>query len=167
VVLAALAILTALGAPRLGALVRALDHDADVQTLVLALAVARRSAILGRHEVLLCPRPGPGTPPDEPCGRNWRAGVRVLRPDGSVLWRSGTLEGSASVRWRGFGSPTRLRWTVLGILRRQAGAFHLCARAPGREARIVLSAVGRVRVERRHPGGPPLRNGRGRELACP
>lgn len=168
-VLAIVAVLAAAGTPPLARLLQALDHDADVQALVLALALARRTAVLERSEVTVCPaRPrgeavGPGM---HPCGRDWNDGVLVLGTDHAVRWHAPRPRGGASVRWRGFGSPTRLRWTPLGILRRQAGYFHLCGRAPGPEARIVLSAVGRVRVERRHPGGPPLQDGRGRALTC-
>lgn len=161
------------GGPRLGRIVRILGHDGDVQALVLGVAAARRRAILERREVLLCPRAdvrpgrGTGTGTGDPCGRDWRAGVQIVAADGTVRWRSEPLGSSVSVRWRGFGSRRRLRWDPTGILRRQAGAFHVCAPEPGREARVVVSAVGRVRVERRRPGDPPLANARGRPLRCP
>lgn len=156
VVMSLVAVLGVLGAPRLMALMDALRLETGMQTILTGLRVARLGAIHRRSGVSLCAA-GEITP----CGRDWRQGVIVfvdrdldgrLNGADAPIWRSPTLSGLGQAQLRIFGGRPVVRFRPDGRTRSGGGSFILCDRSGTRLARIVLNAVGRVRVERFGPG---------------
>ena len=167
------AVLLGLGIPRVTQLVDDSRSRAAVNQVVIAITLARSSAISLRQPTLLCPGSGPQ------CGARdtWHQGALLFLdsnangrqdPEDTLLKRLTGFD-QGRLYWRAFRNRTFLRFTPRGYTAWQNGSFVYCP-LPGiaKGARIVIvNSQGRTRSGQDSNQDGIVEDGSGRPAVCP
>jgi type IV fimbrial biogenesis protein FimT len=146
---------------------------AALNQMVIAITLARSSAISLRQPTLLCPGAGPQCGPRD----SWHDGALLFLDENAngrqdqadtLLKRLAGFD-QGRLYWRAFRNRTFLRFTPSGYTAAQNGSFTYC-RAPNNAegARIViLNAQGRTRLGQDSNQDGIVEDGSGRPAVCP
>lgn len=145
VVVALVAILASVGYPNLRAFAERNAHRVAVSQLQSALALARHSAITRNTDVFLCPQAAE----ENACSKEWSQTLQVVAHATQPVETANILRvlpgGDARITysrdWR------RVKFNSLGHSSGHNGTFTVCAPGTARGTDVMLSQLGRSRVE--------------------
>lgn len=148
VVVALVAILASVGYPNLRAFGERNAHRVAVSQLQSALALARHSAITRNTDVFLCPQAAEEHE-ENACGTDWSQTLLVVAHSTQPLETANILRvlpgGDARITYsRGW---RRVKFNSLGHSSGHNGTFTVCAPATARGTDVILSQLGRSRIE--------------------